>query len=77
MEYSCFGCRIRITGAPRGENSPMDFDYFRIVESNFYYLEFNVGGVTKAVKGRTSRGFQEDYGAHVRERVGALSQLPT
>lgn len=55
----------------------MDFDYFRIVESNFYYLEFNVSGVTKAVKGRTSRGFQEDYGAHVRERVGALSQLPT
>jgi hypothetical protein len=77
MEYSCFGCRIRITVAPRGEDSPMSFNCFRIVEFNFYYLEFNVSGVTKAVKRRTSRGFQEDYGAHVRERVGALSHLPT
>jgi len=40
MEYSCFGCRIRVTGAPRGEQFRIEFHIdFRIVEIRFYYLE--------------------------------------
>jgi len=39
MEYSCFGCRIRITVAPRGETPRSLLNNFHIVEINFYYLE--------------------------------------